>query len=389
MKKRDKFWILFLILLIFSINFIEANEWTNNLNNGLKAYWRLDEMSGPYVEDSVNGIWNGTSTNVGIGNILALYGKSYNMTSSTSSINFPNNMYSNITGKKMTLVMWVNRKEEFIGRDTFFVYNNAPFGDPQMALYIDSSGTGLNVILQGCGIAQWNSNIGDATLIPLNTWTMLTFQFTNDGSGQARVYINDTLIAIHASICVSSGTSTEFVIGDPSPTGDFPQYNSFPGLIDEIGWWEGYLSPEEIKQLYNSGYGLTYSKDNYNESQNQTKELIKEINELKNQQEEQEQRISVLESWKQTIIDTITTILNTLTGHETRITALENQPPATPNATFPNYFKYLSASDRKNMVCGYGEGNHLTQISDLGWNCNITYKVYRSGERATCKCKEI
>lgn len=110
--------------------------------------------------------------------------------------------------------------------------------------------------------------------------------------------------------------------------------------------------------------------------------------------EKQSQKISALESWKQTITNTITSILNTLTGHNTRISKLENSTSngttiinnttiIISNVTNP-YLKYLSNSDRKNMICGYAKDNHLTSYSDLGWNCTITYKARGN---PICKCK--
>ncbi len=53
------------------------------------------------------------------------------------------------------------------------------------------------------------------------------------------------------------------------------------------------------------------------------------------------------------------------------------------------YFKFLSSADRKKIVCGYAEEQHLNSSINLGWNCTITYKQYRSGERADCRCKSI
>jgi len=120
------------------------------------------------------------------------------------------------------------------------------------------------------------------------------------------------------------------------------------------------------------------------------------------EENDHEQRLSTLESWKETIITTLSNIWNSintliseneeqdtkLNDHETRITALENQTPIIINNSLPNYFKYLSSSDRKGMVCGYAEDNHLTQLSDLGWNCAITYRQSSSGEKSSCKCKK-
>lgn len=120
---------------------------------------------------------------------------------------------------------------------------------------------------------------------------------------------------------------------------------------------------------------------------------------LLNDNSQQNQRISALESWKQIISDTITSILNTLTGHNTRISKLENSTSngttiinnttiIMNNGTDP-YLKYLGSSDRKNMVCGFAEDNHLTNVIDLGWNCTVTYRQTSRGETSSCRCKAI
>lgn len=108
-----------------------------------------------------------------------------------------------------------------------------------------------------------------------------------------------------------------------------------------------------------------------------------------------EQRISALESWKQTIEDTISQIWLAITGLTTkndeqddRIEALENQP-INPNITIPDYWKYLSSSDRKKIACGVGEDNHLAHIELLGWKCDITYRQTSRGETASCRCKKL
>lgn len=102
------------------------------------------------------------------------------------------------------------------------------------------------------------------------------------------------------------------------------------------------------------------------------------------------QRMSILESWKQTIATTIQDIWNSIFGVQNAISVLENQSGnmTIPYSTFPNYFTYLSSTDRKNIVCGYAQDNHLTQLNDLGWNCTITYKInqYTKKETSTCRC---
>jgi len=107
-----------------------------------------------------------------------------------------------------------------------------------------------------------------------------------------------------------------------------------------------------------------------------------------------EANMTLLQSWKQTISETITSILNTLTGHttkidnqNTRILNLENQTGTPPQNPFPEYLMRLSLSNRKTIVCEYGEYNHLYAVQGLGWNCAFIYKKSSSGrETVTCKC---
>lgn len=96
-------------------------------------------------------------------------------------------------------------------------------------------------------------------------------------------------------------------------------------------------------------------------------------------------RISVLESWKQTIQTTITNILQSIALIFTKIDNYINSS----NSTNPDYFKYLSSSDRQSIVCGYAKDKHLTNYSDLGWNCNVTYRYSAGKEYASCRCKKV
>jgi len=113
--------------------------------------------------------------------------------------------------------------------------------------------------------------------------------------------------------------------------------------------------------------------------------------------EEIESRVSALEIWKDTITETIADIWLSITGlitltdnHEARITALESQAPITNNETFPEYLNYLSSSDRKKIICGYGENHRLNSTTALGYACTLEYKTYSSGrETVKCKCKKI
>ena len=114
-----------------------------------------------------------------------------------------------------------------------------------------------------------------------------------------------------------------------------------------------------------------------------------------------EDRVSVLEAWRETLdlmIDMIKQSIQDLfeiTGNHTeqlndyeqRIENLE-QNQNSSNSTFPQAFNYLSWSERKNVVCGYAESHHLSSVQELGWGCELTYRQTSNGEKANCRCKK-
>lgn len=120
-----------------------------------------------------------------------------------------------------------------------------------------------------------------------------------------------------------------------------------------------------------------------------------------------EERISTLESWRglmeewrdalfsslSDLIDRVDALTERVEQNEEDIAELkENSGSATTieiNGTHP-YFKYLSSSYRKKMVCGFAEENRLEHLEDLGWSCDLTYKTYSGGrERVRCSCDRI
>ena len=165
-------------------------------------------------------------------------------------------------------------------------------------------------------------------------------------------------------------------------------------------WISFFMYPDEeinlkyIIKVVNAGETENKIKINFfaAEGENANVSLVATIivNAEENEIEEIKERVSVLEFWKQAIENTISGILVSITSlisktdnHEARISNLDGG-----NIT-PNYFKYLRSSDRKSIICGYAEDNHLMHIENLGLVCDIIYKQTSRGERASCKCKSI
>ena len=131
----------------------------------------------------------------------------------------------------------------------------------------------------------------------------------------------------------------------------------------------------------------------------------KRISVLEMNQSSQNKRISTLESnmtllqsWKQTIIDSlsnvassITSLFGTSSNHETRISFLENKNNTQSNITVQNYWKCLDSGTKKDIVCGIAIDNHLTTLTmqELGWSCNVSYRQTSRGEKSTCRCDRV
>ncbi|MAG07480.1 hypothetical protein CMI46_01545 [Candidatus Pacearchaeota archaeon] len=108
-------------------------------------------------------------------------------------------------------------------------------------------------------------------------------------------------------------------------------------------------------------------------------------------------RLDLLEQWKDSILLTILDILDSITGlvsvsddHEERLEFLESlNVNGSSGEPFPQFLNYLSSSDRKRIVCGYGKDVRAERIEELGWGCNFIYKETSRGERVSCRCRRL
>lgn len=96
------------------------------------------------------------------------------------------------------------------------------------------------------------------------------------------------------------------------------------------------------------------------------------------------ERISLLESWKDSITTTIQEIWNAIAN----IGNGSNGGDSNTTSKIYKYIKYLSNSDKKKMLCGYGEEMEMQTLTDLGMSCNLTYSTSTSNlTRVGCRCK--
>ncbi|HIH50580.1 MAG: LamG-like jellyroll fold domain-containing protein [Candidatus Micrarchaeaceae archaeon] len=112
-----------------------------------------------------------------------------------------------------------------------------------------------SAVSQGCALLYVNGNTvpwpSSASSFPQNGWDMVTAEY-NGSTGQANVYLNNTLFSSNALPkglpLVQTGN---FLIGDDAwqPGG----YDGFNGLISNLQFYYTYLTPSQISALYAQG----------------------------------------------------------------------------------------------------------------------------------------
>jgi len=126
----------------------------------------------------------------------------------------------------------------------------------------------------------------------------------------------------------------------------------------------------------------------------QNKSVIEKLNinilEFSNLSGNFELRISGIEIWKLSINPVINNLVIGLIALENRILEIESRVERLEgDLDLPDYIKFMSSSDKKNILCGYGEERHLTNINRFGLNCEISYKIVNGKEKAQCRCRNV
>lgn len=396
------------VLFFLSISLVSA-EWTPNLDEGLVYYYNLDETSGQAIE-SVNGLVNGAvegATQGATGKIAnAYYFDGMNDRVSLGDVNEVEGI------NELTVSVWVKTTNP---NQYSALISNGGNLDASFTLMMRDGGATVSLISNPACYSSDTPSIADGN------WHLLTAVY--DGkANDIRIYLDGTLSVTRSDASLSClgeipTTPTKLSIGGMSYS---QTAHSFNGFLDEVGFWNRALTPEEILQLYDNGNGLSYNQidsdgdgfftikdcDDTNPNINpNTTEVCNGmddncdgyIDEFLLCDEDMSQRISTLETWaiaidawKETIPTSISDVLsdiselfaitgdheNNISNHEDRISTLENQ-----QTTTPNYWKYLSQASKEEIACNMAIEGNLENITveDLGLTCNFVGKN-------NCKC---
>jgi len=207
------------------------------LTDGLLAYWKLDNNN--WLDSSNNGntLTNNGNVTVGTGKINgdAVFNESNSLTNSSLAI--PNSAFSISTWVKSSTYIdgsVIAGQWSYLDNPPFQVAINCNFG------YI-------NALWSTDGTSLTDRWVTDIPLPYDDIWhhVVLTFDGTTE-----RIYWD----GVDSGSFVPNGLSYQtsgFGIGNGNN-------GYFDGEIDECGVWDRALTQSEIKQLYNSGSGITY-----------------------------------------------------------------------------------------------------------------------------------
>jgi hypothetical protein len=224
----------------------------SSLNNGIQAYWTLDETSGSRIDSTGNN--NTLTQNNSVGSTA---GKIQNSTTFDRTTNTGNLTNSNkiIPNTDSSLQCWFYCTQDLAGRNVMFVagdYYRTP-----LSIILGQNTNNVNAYVT----LDWGgSNPHVTTTFNINTWYHAVA--TNDAVNKVlKFYLNGDLIGSQ-SYSGTPGSNLQnggFVIGS---TYDNAGSYTMIGKVDEVGIWNRVLTQSEVTQLFAGGSGLPYSQFN-------------------------------------------------------------------------------------------------------------------------------
>lgn len=126
---------------------------------------------------------------------------------------------------------------------------------------------------------------------------------------------------------------------------------------------------------------LNETEENLDDLGSDVEDLLGEVSDINDWKD-------TADSWITSINDWQTSLTSTIIDIQTAISLLQSCCEESEGAgTWDNYKKYLRSSTRRKMVCGYAEENRLEYIDELGYECELEYRILRTGrERVYCRC---
>lgn len=211
---------------------------TKDINNGLLAYWNLDNDS---WLDSINNF----TLSQGTGNTVISNSGLVGNAATFDGTNYLTNGAFSLPANQTFSISCFFKKINDTGQD-FFLCSGASYGDLFFGFQNNQNiGFGRNLVSWD-GTYNFNPTSG--------VWyhAVLTY----DGT-MIKLYLNGSLV-ISQNVTGTPYAMTNGIFVGAGGSDISPQTYSINGQLDELGIWDRALSSDEIHAIYNNGIGITY-----------------------------------------------------------------------------------------------------------------------------------
>ncbi len=222
------------------------------VDTSLKGYWSFntDALSGTTAYDWSGAGNNGTLTN---GPVVAegRVGQGLSFDGNNDDTTIPDSVSLSPT-TALTYSFWAKRTDT-VATDGTFIAKSDGGGGRRGTAVVSSSGGGITFHTATDSNSDFSSSTLAGGLVQQNQWVYIVAVF--DGSGvtntdRAKVYVNGTQQALSFGGTVPS--SIPDTVAPLTMGGNFT-YPYFPGILDEVRFYNRALTAAEIKSLYDRG----------------------------------------------------------------------------------------------------------------------------------------
>lgn len=208
------------------------------------AYWKMDEVSGSSVVDSI-GSYNGTVTGTTV--VPGRLGNARSFNGTTDIVRL--GITSLLSSQNLTISAWV-KPTDLNGRSFIGGHNpgsNNPTSQVTSFVQLVSDGS-IWFFFGDADGNQWaRIRTEQNSLVNTNTWTHLVATRTGNTSGS--IYVNGAAVT---TTYECGSTCGSIWAGTPAYLGSHSSSPSYQGVLDEVGVWNRVLSPSEVLALFSS-----------------------------------------------------------------------------------------------------------------------------------------
>lgn len=250
--------LLLTLLLLLAASDLEGQRIINSyafgtnstLNNGLVAYWKMDEVSGTRIDSAPTG---SPQDLVDVNTVTSVAGKIGNAAFFTAAnqelLSHTDTTQLSVNDSAFTISAWV-KHTTLVGDQMIAAHWTVASNERSWRLWFNSAAGRYTFSVSPDGISAVEVS---ATLFgapATNTWYLVA-GIMNTNANTISIAMNGT---VNNSLAHATGihdSSGQFMIGARETS------NWMDGQIDEVGFWNRVLTTAELSELYNASAGRT------------------------------------------------------------------------------------------------------------------------------------